>query len=317
MPAIASSAPGKAILFGEHAVVYGRPAIAIPVNQIQATAVAQPDLQGRSGDVWIDAPDIQLNAAYRDLPSDNPLALATRLTLQALGAAQTPACRIRITSTIPIASGLGSGAAISIAYIRTLSNFLGSPLSDETVSALAYEVEKIYHGTPSGIDNTVITYVQPVLFVRGQPIEILNVAKSFNLVIADTGVKSPTAVSVGDVRSAWLKDPSRYEDIFDAIGEIVRAARLKIEQGDIQAIGPLMDRNQALLANIGVSSPELEQLIQAAREAGAWGAKLSGGGRGGNLIALVDQARIENVTRALLASGATHVLANTVGANKR
>lgn len=317
MPAISSSAPGKAILFGEHAVVYGRPAIAVPVKQIQATAVAQPNLQGRPGDIWIDAPDILLNAAYLDLPPENPLALATRLTLQALGAAQPPACRIRITSTIPIASGLGSGAAFSIAYIRALSSYLGRPLPDETVSTLAYEVEKIFHGTPSGIDNTVITYAQPVFFIRGQPIEILKVAKPFILVIADTGVKSPTAVSVGDVRLAWQKDPVRYEGMFDAISEIVRSARLKIEAGDIHAIGALMDRNQALLADLNVSSPELERLIQVARDAGALGAKLSGGGRGGNLIALVNHSDIENVSKSLLASGATHVLVSTVSATGR
>jgi mevalonate kinase len=107
----------------------------------------------------IQAPAIGLDASLNDLPPEHPVAAAVNGVLSTLGATRPPACSLRITSTIPVASGLGSGAAVSVAIIRALSAFLGHPLRDEQVSALAFEVEKLHHGTPSGIDNTVITYV--------------------------------------------------------------------------------------------------------------------------------------------------------------
>jgi len=230
----------------------------------------------------------------------------------ALGIRNLPACTIRITSTIPVAAGLGSGAAVSVALIRALSAFLGHPLSDEKVSSLAYEVEKIYHGTPSGIDNTVITYAKPVFFVRDHPIEIIQVRQPFTLVIGDTGVPSPTKITVSDVRKGWQSNPTYYEAIFEAIGQIVRAARQAIENGPVTALGSLMNENHDLLAKLGVSSPELERLIQAARLAGASGAKLSGGGRGGNMIALSHPGREAEIAQALRSAGAVRVITTEV-----
>ncbi len=312
MPAISASAPGKAILFGEHAVVYGRPAIAVPVNQVLATAIVTPNIRGQSGSIFIDAPDIELQTSVQDLPPENPLAKAVELTLATLGAQVVPAMNVRLTSSIPVASGLGSGAAASVALIRAVSSFLGKPLTNEQVSALTFEVEKIYHGTPSGIDNTVITYAQPVFFVRGQPVTILKVGMPFILVIADSGVRSSTAHVVGAVRAAWQKDGSYYENLFDKVGEVALNARGAIEAGNIQAIGPLLNTNQALLEQIGVSSPELERLIQVARGAGALGAKLSGAGQGGNIIAIAAPDSVDAIKTALQSAGAKKVLVSEV-----
>ena len=183
MPAVASSAPGKIILFGEHAVVYSRPAIAVPVTQVRAKASVSADPTGAPGQVRVIARDINLDSLLDHLPADDPLALAVFGTAGTLGIERLPALRLQITSTIPIASGLGSGAAVSCAIARALSGFLGHPLSDEQVSAIAYRVDQKHHGTPSGIDNTVIAYTQPVFFVRGQPFERLQVAHPFTVVI--------------------------------------------------------------------------------------------------------------------------------------
>jgi mevalonate kinase len=304
MPAFTASAPGKIILFGEHAVVYGRPAIAVPVRQIRARTVVSADPLGKPGAVHIQAADIDLDAGLEELEPDHPLARVISGVLNELQIPRLPACKLQITSSIPVAAGLGSGAAVSVATIRALAAFLGRPLADERVSALAYEVEKLHHGTPSGIDNTVITYAAPVYFRKGQPIEILHLGGHFTIVIGDTGFSSPTLVAVGDLRKLWLADPHRYETIFDSVGEIVQRARVCIENGMLQALGSLMDENQSLLAQMGISSSELDSLVQAARHAGAFGAKLSGGGRGGNMIALAHPEHAGQVARALRDAGA-------------
>ena len=325
-----SSAPGKIILFGEHAVVYRRPALAVPVTQVQATATVSAT--SRTG-IWIEAPDIGLASELSRLAPVHPLAAVINRVFSALPSPPSPSrstpaglpkgegCIITITSTIPIASGLGSGAAVSVAIIRALSAFLGQPLPDERVSALAYEVEKLHHGTPSGIDNTVVTYAKPVYFVKfpsppgrgaGGKVQTFRVGAPFTIVMGNTGIPALTKESVSDVRTLWEADQRRWEKIFDEVGEIVQKARRAIERGDIPALGPLMDKNHKLLQEMTVSCPELDRLVEAARKSGALGAKLSGGGRGGNMIALVRPDKAEPVAAALMSAGAKRTLVTTV-----
>jgi mevalonate kinase len=320
MPAYTASAPGKIILLGEHAVVYGQPAIAVPVIQVHARAIVTPDPRQPAGLVRLQAPDIGLETSLEQLPPGDPLAAAVQGVFAELGIARPPALTVRIVSTIPVAAGLGSGAAVSVAIIRALAAFLGRPLPDERVAALAYEVEKIHHGTPSGIDNTVVTYARPVVYTRlkgpGEAfvpqIETFQVGRPFDILIADTGVPSPTALSVGEVRRAWQAEPERYEGLFIAIGQIARNGRQAIESGKIEKLGRLMDENHALLAEISVSSPELDRLVAAARAAGALGAKLSGGGRGGNMISLTPPGGAPAIEKALHNAGAARTILTTV-----
>ena len=306
----AASAPGKVILAGEHAVVYGRPAIAAPVTQVVAQAVVVERPPG-SGCLLV-AQDVDRRIRLADAAADEPLAVATRLALQAAGIPHEPDWQITLSSQIPIASGLGSGAALSTALVRAILCHAGQAAPPELVSELVFASEQLYHGTPSGIDNTVIAYAAPIWFVRGQPPQPFAPGRPFTLAIADSGVASPTKETVGDVRRAWQADAGRYEALFDRIGVIASAARSAIEQDDTALLGALFDQNQALLAELGVSSPLLERLIVAARGAGALGAKLSGGGRGGNVIALVDAAAVDAVAQALLSAGARRVLVTTV-----
>ncbi len=308
---VTASAPGKVILFGEHAVVYGRPAIAVPVTQVRATAAIDPAPPG-SGLIIV-ASDLKKSIALSSAPGDEPLAAAARFTLEHL-AAPTPDATITIRSTIPIASGLGSGAAVSTALVRALASFSGSPLSAEEVSALVFEVEKIHHGTPSGIDNTVIAREQPVYFARKQIAKKvrLTVGDPFTLLIADTGKSSPTRRVVERVRQAWQRQKARYEVLFDQIGEIVDEARQAMEAGDIDTLGSLMGENHHLLIELSVSSPKLDKLVDAAHFAGALGAKLSGAGRGGNMIALVEDDFAGEVTEELKAAGAARVICTKV-----
>jgi mevalonate kinase len=314
MPATYATAPGKIILFGEHAVVYGRPAIAVPVLQVRAKATVNFDPRSAPGKVILRAPDIGLDSTLSDMPEDHPLAAVLWKAASAMKLSHIPACTIQVTSNIPIAGGMGSGAAVSVAILRAFSTSLGHPLSDEQVSELAYEVEVIHHGTPSGIDNSVITYAKPVYYVKGKTIETLQVKHSFSLVIGDTGIQSPTVNVVSDVRQAWEKARDQFDGFFDAIGAITASAREAIEVGNINSLGSLMDENHALLRRISVSSLELDGLVQAAHSAGALGAKLSGAGRGGNMIAMVTPESSENVARTLVNAGAIRTILTEIRA---
>jgi mevalonate kinase len=316
-----ATAPGKIILFGEHAVVYGRPALAVPVTQVQARATIQKtgDFSGENwaDSVLIQAPDIGLFSPLSRIQAErttHPLAVVIQETLKRLSIARPPAFTLTIESSIPVASGLGSGAAVSVAVIRALAALCNQTLSDEQVSQIAYQVEKLHHGTPSGIDNTVIAYAKPVYFVRGEPIQTFTAARPFTLVIADTGIPAPTRESVSDLNKLWDADKSRWEAVFDRVGEIVAEARTAIESGDISCLGSLMDANHALLQEMTVSSPELDRLVLVAKSAGADGAKLSGGGRGGNMIALVQpKEKAPAVAHSLLQAGAKTVIITQVG----
>ncbi len=305
-----SSAPGKIILFGEHAVVYGRPALAVPVTQVQATATVS---ENSRGGIMVEAPNINLSADLSDLAPDHPLAAVINSVFSTLGISSPPACTVYLQSTIPVASGLGSGAAVSVAIIRALSAFLGQPLPDEQVNALAFEVEKIHHGTPSGIDNTVVTYGKPVYFIKRKAIKTFHVGAPFSIMIGGTGIAAPTRESVNAVRKLWEADKPRWEKVFSRVGEIVWNARQAIERGDIAELGRLMNSNHELLQKMTVSCKELDQLVEAALNSGSLGAKLSGGGRGGNMIALVDKENAPAVARALSSAGAKRTILTQVG----
>lgn len=307
-----TSAPAKIILFGEHAVVYGQPALAVPVPALTAQAEI---VRGGSG-LRIIAQDTgqTLPVNVDQAHVDNALTLMAALTLKHL---QRPApdAAITVHSTIPLASGLGSGAAVSAALGRAIALALDTPLSDADLNMLVYEVERMHHGTPSGIDNTVIVYEKPVFFMRGQPLEMLTIKTPFHILIGDTGKKGLTRESVGDVRKHYEQDPAGVGTQFETIGEIAWAARHALESGQIDSLGELMNRNHQLLRDLTVSSPELEALCDAARQAGASGAKLSGGGRGGNMIALINPAQEAAVTQALYAAGAVRVVSTLIGAS--
>jgi mevalonate kinase len=311
----AATAPGKVILFGEHAVVYGRPALAAPVTQLRARAEVEPTGEA---DVRLIAPDVGRSALLSYTPPDNPLAAVVRVVETHCHCSLSEGYALSVTSAIPIAGGLGSGAAISIAIIRALAQFLGQTeeFLPAVVSRLAYEVERLHHGTPSGIDNTVIAYERPVYFVRREPQPLIQTfipARPLRLVIGDTGVRSATKDVVGDVRRQWAADRIRFEAIFGACGRIADAGRAALAAGDLPAVGALMDQNHAWLQRMTVSSPPLDSLVNAARAAGALGAKLSGAGRGGNMIALVTADSEAAVSAGLLAAGAARVLTSDVG----
>lgn len=302
---IQASACGKIILFGEHAVVYGRPALAVPLSQLRAHVTVTP-----RADKGIVIRALDLNRVIRVGTDSDALGTIAQLTLAHLGA--TADLELAVSSAIPPAGGLGSGAAVSTAIVRALGAFFERQLSAAEVSSLVYETEKVYHGTPSGIDNTVIAYEQPVRYVRGQEMAQFQIAEPFTLLIAHTGVPSPTRITVGDVRRGWEQEPAKYEAIFDAVAAIVERAQAALARGENEQLGALMLENQRALEAMGVSSLEIERLVETGLRAGARGGKLSGGGRGGNVIFHVTGETSAAVRAALMQAGAVSVLETIV-----
>ncbi len=306
-----ATAPAKIILFGEHAVVYGKPALAVPVLSLFVTVTATP----------ADATIIQAADLQQNLPDGmgadeitEPLLRMITATAQHFGA-QPPKMLFRIASSIPVASGLGSGAAVSAALGRAVALALDHDITPEALNGLVYDIERIHHGTPSGIDNTVIVYEKPVYFIRGQAPQTFEVGRPVRFLIADTGRTALTRESVGDVRKLFEANQPQIQPVLDAIGQVVDSARHALMQGDSGLLGQLMVENHRLLQILTVSSPELDHLVAAGLGAGALGAKLSGGGRGGNMIALVTPETEQTVAKALSKAGAVRVIATTVGSD--
>ena len=291
------TAPGKIILFGEHAVVYGKPAIAIPVSGMRATAWSEP---GENG-ITINAMDVNKKIK---LSTDNNQFSVLAQSILAITDRHEPNLTINLTSKLPQGSGMGSSAATATAVCRALAGHLGVDLAANEISELVFEAEKIVHGTPSGIDNTVVAYEMPVYFVKGQNPETFEPGKLFRLVIGDTGIEASTKKTVANVKKAWQNEPGLMEGYFDEIEKITRNGKIAIENGNAEQVGELMDKNHELLNSIGVGHKILEELVEMAREKGALGAKLTGGGGGGNMVALAeDKETQKKICEAITEAG--------------
>jgi mevalonate kinase len=291
-----ASACSKVILLGEHAVVYDVPAVAVPLSSVRAYVYVL-----HSDAFVITAAN---DTSWRLTEADQHPFVELLKQISRAVQMPLPPQRFHIDSQIPMASGLGSGAAIATALGRALLQALECSMSNEALNALVYESETYYHGTPSGIDNTVVVYERPVYFQRSHPVRILENFTPFTLVVADTGLKAPTREAVADVRRLYTEAPQRVGAIFDEIRQIVERGVDAMIRGDIQQLGAAFNANHSLLQALTVSCPALDTLVDAARSAGALGAKLSGGGRGGNMIALVNAHDARNVEECLIRAGA-------------
>lgn len=280
-PATARGA-GKIILLGEHVVVHGQPAIVAGLERGVDVAVepggALPALDAR-------------------------VAAAAQLAARLVGVAPE-GFGLRIAGDLPVGMGLGSSAALAVALVRALAESAAIELSAEVVAAHAHEIERLFHGTPSGVDSTAATYGGLLWFEAGPPPhhERLRARGPLPMVVVLSRTAHATAKTVGSLRERAAAAPEVYRPVFAAVGELVRAARHAIEQDDRRRLGELMTMNHGLLRACGVSTPELDAIVDDALALGARGAKLTGAGGGGAVIALPGDAS-EPLARALAARG--------------
>jgi hydroxymethylglutaryl-CoA reductase len=340
---------GKVILIGEHSVVYGRHAIAAPLRAAIKARVEDADegltlIIPRWGVEQKLHPEAGRPGSFLGLMN---------LVLGELGLAGR-AMRIHVQPDVPRAVGLGSSAALAVAIVRAVDKHFRIGLSDEQVCRLSYECEKIAHGTPSGVDNTVATYGRAILFRRTVPVvadgvgadapdagvaleaasggavhevvsgsaglanaadgpmdgptngspamRALAMPGPLPIVIGLTGSEALTAKTVAQVRERWRQRPALCEGIFDTIDSLALAAADAVEAQQFDRLGELMNICQGQLNALQVSSPQIEDLVQVARRAGAVGAKLTGGGGGGAIVALCPDGT-ERVAAAMRDAG--------------
>lgn len=302
---------GKVILLGEHAVVYGRHAIGCPVPLTIRALVEQ-------GDRGVELLIPRWGVAYQLVkPREQRRAFeqAVGAILDKMGLASRT-LRIEVFPDVPRGMGMGGSAALAVAIVRALDLYCKLGLSDQEVNDLAYLSEENAHGQPSGIDNTLATYGQPLIYRRGTPplVEPLNIPKPLCLLVGMTDREGLTARTVGHVAAARERHPRLFEKIFDDIDGLVLQAVAAIQTHDLATLGDLMNINQGLLNALQVSTPELEQLIETARQAGALGAKLTGGGGGGAMLALCSDENSRVVVQAAIEREGFRTLKVTPGA---
>ncbi len=277
----AAAAAGKVILFGEHAVVYGRHALALPIpDAVHATAVSA------RAETTLVIPDWGVQEKI-DLAHAEGIGAAVALILAELEIVGRNFA-LSVESRLPKAMGLGSSAAVAVAITRALCELENIVADDERVNAIAFACEKLAHGTPSGVDNTLSTFARPMLFRNDGSLraETITLAETPPIVIACSHQAGLTSVEVAGVKARYVRAPSRYEALFDEIDRISLAGAELLKTQDYAQLGLAMNVCHGLLNALGVSTPELERMVAMARRAGAAGAKLTGGGGGGSIIAL-------------------------------
>lgn len=301
---------GKTILIGEHSVVYGRHAIACPLPLTMRAFVEDTD---KGVQLLIPRWGVEYELA-KPPEQRRSFEKAAGTILDELGLGHR-GIRIEVFPDVPRGMGLGGSAALAVAIIRALNLHFKLGLTDNEVNRLAYKSEEVAHGQPSGIDNTLATFGKPLVFRKGHPelVELLNIPQPLALVIGMTHTQGLTAKTVGNVRAAWERLPQVYEKMFDDIDSLALQAVSAIQENRMRDLGELMNINQGLLNALQVSTPELEKLVAIARKAGALGAKLTGGGGGGAMIALCEDVESSERVKAALESQGYESLAFTLG----
>jgi len=307
--AVVASAPAKIILFGEHFVVYGEPAV---VTAIDKRAHVSAELR-KDRRIYVKSADLGASGFFIDEGFEaerggpdartkfEPIRIAVQKVLDI--SKKKNGVNVEVHSSIPVASGLGSSAAVAAATAFAVSHVLGAKISREEIFRVAYEAERFVHGTPSGIDPTVSTYGGVLLFRKDRGFNPVRVEGDIPLVVGDTGIERSTGEMVAKVRERKEHYAPIINLIIEAGGKIALSAAEALEKGDLNTLGELMDINHSLLSAIGVSNEALERLVYAARKAGALGAKLTGAGGGGCMVALSPPNRLKRVAEAIERAG--------------
>ncbi len=305
---------GKAILFNEHFVVYGIPSIVSAIGNYTVARV-EP----------YDKPLVELVDNRKATPNYKEEKVAQQQdSLKRILAKMDidpskNGIKITLEGNLYAASGIGASAASCVAIARALSHYFDMGLSDEEINDVAYEGEKGYHGTPSGVDNTASTFGGLLWFQKGDEkgIEQIPLHSPVEIVIGNTGKVANTKAAVAGVRERREKDPEKYKAIFNRAENVAYLAKDAFEEEDYGEVGKLMNENHKLLQQIEVSSRELDFMVKLARDAGALGAKLTGGGLGGNMIALTPGRELQDTVANAIEKEGFQTIKTVVGASRK
>lgn len=303
---------GKAILFNEHFVVYGIPGIA---SAVDSTAYAEVRKTGKG----IAIRDERTGAkGYAEKKKAQQRDSIDRM-LKAMGLSrENISLEILLGGNLPSFSGIGASAASSVAIARAVADEFELGLSDEKINDIAYEAEKAYAGTPSGIDNTAATFGGLIWFqkvLEGGPniIERIELRKPVEIVIGSTGIVADTKAMVAGVAAGAKENPAKFDQLCEQAGRLVMEARKALEDFELRKVGELMNQNHLQLKEIQVSCEELDELVDLARENGAYGAKLTGGGGGGCMVALTPERPLQEKVAAAIENRGFKVLKTRIG----
>ncbi|MFD5631794.1 mevalonate kinase [Streptomyces sp. NPDC127072] len=296
-------AHAKSILLGEHAVVYGAPALALPIPQLPVTASAG----------WSSGPAREpdgvsftmTGSAWRRVGTQGSEGLRRMVAefLAANGGAQGPHLDVIIDGAVPPGRGLGSSAACARAVVWALADLFGHEVSEQAAFDLVQTAENVVHGRSSGVDAMAVGALAPLLFQAGRARE-LSVGCEGLFIIADSGVVGSTKDAVGLLREGFQRHRGAQESFVRRAGELTEEARLALAEGKPEELGSRLTDYHGLLRAAGLSTEGIEALVDAALAAGSLGAKITGGGLGGCVIALTQPERAREVTRQLHDAGA-------------
>lgn len=316
MERVEVSAPGKLMLFGEHAVVYGRPCIVTAVNHRMRVMVEIAN----SDNLELYAPDVNVvgyierinNLGRKEAPKGTRfVSVAVRIFFDSFGIKS--GLKVETRSDFSSEFGFGSSSAVTVGVIKALSEIFEKKLDNKEIFNLSYNTILDVQGVGSGFDVAAAIWGGTIYFITGgKKVEPLPVGE-LPLVVGYTGIKADTSTLVRQVADFYKKNKSLVGKVFESIEDIVNESRKALIRSDYEKLGKLMDENQMLLEKLGIGSSELSNLILAARKAGAYGAKLSGAGGGDCMIAFIPKDRGKVVQEAIEEKGGK-IISVTTGA---
>ncbi|TFF93378.1 MAG: mevalonate kinase [Promethearchaeota archaeon] len=305
MKSITIISPGKSILFGEHAVVYGYPAIAMAISiksycQIERSDKGKIIIHLKNYGTFFEAPNIKILKSK--IPSAYQQFCSGLQNFKDSFNIQLNNLLITLESDLFPGAGLGSSASISVAFIYGLNHFFNLNLSKDEVNQLAFQMEKEVHGLPSGVDNTTCTYGNAIFFQEGN-FKFIDIKKDIPILITYTNTEHNTKQAIGRIRDLKRINPKKIEKIFEKIGELTNQAEKELTKGNTRKIGELMNQNQKCLTELQISNREINEIVQTATENGALGSKLTGAGLGGCVISIGEKEILEGIALKLNKKG--------------
>ncbi|QEE15386.1 mevalonate kinase [Promethearchaeum syntrophicum] len=308
-PSIAS-APGKCILFGEHAVVYGYPALAIAIDVSSSCQISESDQNGISlilKNYEQTFSFLNMKDLFNKIPSKfSQIAIGLKLFSKKYKILMEK-IEIEIQSDLWPESGLGSSASSSISLLGALNEFYNLELNSRNLSTLSYEMEKEVHGKPSGIDNTACSQ-GGLIFFKNQNFQRFNFLKQFQILITYTGKTHNTKEAIKNVKEFCDKEPKISTELFNNIGKITEKGLKELKNGNLVEFGHLMNLNHQILMEIGLSTTDIEEITRISISNNAYGSKLTGAGKGGCVISIGKLKDLKNIKEKLKKLGYSSII---------